>query len=188
MSDIFLTSDTHFFHDKPFIYEARGFKNVEEMNEKIIENWNAVVKDDDIIYHLGDVFLNAEPAQIFNLFKRLKGIKYLAFGNHDTKNRLSFFEENCFFKEINMGYRLKAGKKTLILSHCPQLVANKEDKKPVWSIHGHTHSFFKFSDVPNTYNVGIEAQGCKPVNIEDIILDIRNQKEIVEHLLNAEAV
>ena len=37
MSKIFLTSDSHFNHNKDFIYERRGFNSIEEMNEKIIE-------------------------------------------------------------------------------------------------------------------------------------------------------
>ena len=35
---IYFTSDWHFCHNKPFIYESRGFKSIEEMNEIIIEN------------------------------------------------------------------------------------------------------------------------------------------------------
>lgn len=55
---IYVTSDTHFCHNKPFIYEDRGFKNIEEMNDTIIENWNKLVKPDDTVIHLGDVMLN----------------------------------------------------------------------------------------------------------------------------------
>ena len=47
---IYFTSDWHFCHNKPFIYESRGFKSIEEMNEIIIENHNRVVKEEDIIY------------------------------------------------------------------------------------------------------------------------------------------
>ena len=32
MGKIFLTSDTHFNHNKDFVYAARGFKTIEEMN------------------------------------------------------------------------------------------------------------------------------------------------------------
>ena len=55
---IYFTSDWHFCHNKPFIYESRGFKSIEEMNEIIIENHNRVVKEEDIIYCLGDCMLN----------------------------------------------------------------------------------------------------------------------------------
>lgn len=89
--NIWITSDTHFFHDKDFIWKVRGFNSIEEMNEKIIQNWNSVIKDDDIVYHLGDVYLNAEYASIYKILKELKGQKYLAYGNHDTDARIEFF-------------------------------------------------------------------------------------------------
>ena len=47
MSKIWLTSDLHFGHDREFIWGPRGFKNVNEMNEAIIKNWNAVVAPED---------------------------------------------------------------------------------------------------------------------------------------------
>ena len=55
---IYFTSDWHFFHNKFFIYEPRGFSSVEEMNEAIIKNHNKVVKEEDTIYCLGDCMLN----------------------------------------------------------------------------------------------------------------------------------
>ena len=52
---IWFTSDTHFFHNKNFVYEPRGFTSVEEMNEEIVKRWNEKVGPNDIIYLLGDI-------------------------------------------------------------------------------------------------------------------------------------
>ena len=52
---IYFTSDCHFSHDKEFLWGPRGFKNQWEMNEKIIENWNAIIQPDDDVYILGDI-------------------------------------------------------------------------------------------------------------------------------------
>ena len=57
MSKIFLTSDTHFGHDRDFIWKPRGFSNVHEMNEEIVRRWNSLVTEEDIVYHLGDIML-----------------------------------------------------------------------------------------------------------------------------------
>ena len=37
---IFLTSDMHFGHNREFIWKARGYSSIEEMNDTIINNWN----------------------------------------------------------------------------------------------------------------------------------------------------
>ena len=54
---IYLTSDTHFCHDREYIYQARGFSSIEEHDENIVKNWNSVVNPDDEVYLLGDVVL-----------------------------------------------------------------------------------------------------------------------------------
>lgn len=175
MSNIYLTSDSHFFHSKSFIYEARGYNSIEEMNESFVDKWNSIVKDDDIVYHLGDVFLNAEIEEGIALLKRLKGQKHLIIGNHDTTNRISAFLKEGIFEDANYGGLLKMGKKTFNLSHYPQLVSNGTDKKPIYSLHGHTHQTSAFSDIPNAYNVGVDAHDGFPVSIESIVKTIKGE-------------
>ena len=51
---IYLSGDLHFNHSNIIKYCNRPFKNVEEMNRVIIDNWNALIKFDDTVYHLGD--------------------------------------------------------------------------------------------------------------------------------------
>ena len=40
MGRIFVTSDLHFGHDRGFLYEPRGFSNIEDHDEAVIANWN----------------------------------------------------------------------------------------------------------------------------------------------------
>ena len=54
---IWLISDTHFGHDKKFIYGPRGFKSVQDADSTIIRNWNDAIGKDDDVYMLGDFFL-----------------------------------------------------------------------------------------------------------------------------------
>ena len=52
---IYFIADTHFNHENIIKYCDRPLSNAKEMNEYIIQKWNSVVNEDDIVYHLGDV-------------------------------------------------------------------------------------------------------------------------------------
>ena len=47
---IYLSSDLHFGHDRGFIYEPRGFSNIQEHDEAIIERFNSIVQPEDDLY------------------------------------------------------------------------------------------------------------------------------------------
>jgi calcineurin-like phosphoesterase family protein len=177
MSNIFVTSDWHFNHNKPFIWETRGFNSIEEMNEKIIENYNKIVKDDDIVYVLGDCMLG-ELESGLQLISRLKGKKYLAYGNHCTDNRLTAFKEEGVFEDIQMGYRIKFKKTLFIATHYPTIVANGNENKTL-NLYGHTHqktNFYQDNSGIRTYmyHVGVDSHNNTPVNLENIIFEIKN--------------
>lgn len=173
---IWLTSDLHFNHDKPFVWEPRGFQSVEEMNKAIIKNFNKVVDPNDTVYILGDCMLGQDHSNGINLLYQLNGIKYIAYGNHDTDTRIDRYINSKLFMDVTLGYRLKYKGITFILSHYPQLVANQGKEQPIWSIHGHTHSKDKFSDVYHAYNVNLDAHDCTPVSLDQIIEDIKEFK------------
>jgi calcineurin-like phosphoesterase family protein len=83
---VFFVADTHFFHDKIIELCHRPFNNSKEMNEALINNWNAVVSHDDTVYHLGDFALGGSQVGLKVVFDRLNGNKFLARGNHDRQN------------------------------------------------------------------------------------------------------
>lgn len=79
---IFYIADTHFGHESILKLCKRPFSTVEEMNEAIVENWNARVKGNDKVYILGDMFYKATGVK--DILTRLKGKKHLILGNHDA--------------------------------------------------------------------------------------------------------
>ena len=89
---IYFISDTHFNHDREFVYGPRGFKSIEEMNETLIKNWNETVTPDDQIYVLGDFFLGTDEEFIRHTLWRLNGQIYLIYGNHDTPAKIKLYE------------------------------------------------------------------------------------------------
>lgn len=60
MGQIWVTSDWHLNHNKEFIYKARGFETVSDMNKAIMQNHNQSVAMDDHIYVLGDCCLGQD--------------------------------------------------------------------------------------------------------------------------------
>ena len=81
---IFFTSDTHFGHTNIMKYCKRPFETVEEMDQTIIDNWNSVVRPEDIVFHLGD-FGFCGSLRLREIVDQLNGKIYLITGNHDRK-------------------------------------------------------------------------------------------------------
>lgn len=82
---IYFISDTHFNHSNIIEYCNRPFNDIKEMNDTLINNWNSVVKKDDIVYHLGD-FALADEEKLKELYSKLNGTIILIRGNHDGKS------------------------------------------------------------------------------------------------------
>ena len=178
MNEIWLTSDTHFGHDKDFVWNARGFENIEQHNQEIIKRWNEVVKKDDIVYHLGDVMLGDLEAGI-ECLKQLNGQIKIVLGNHDTKNRVKAYKELDNVEVLGYTTILKYKKYHFYLSHYPTLTDNMDEDKPlkarVLNLYGHTHQTTKFLDEQLNYHVGIDTHG-RPIKLDNIIEEIKERK------------
>lgn len=177
MSKIWMTSDLHFGHDREFIWGPRGFKNVQEMNEAIVKNWNAVVAPEDKVYVLGDLMLGDNEAGI-KMIKQLKGTIHVILGNHDTKTRAEMYKECPNVADVQHATVIKFKGYTFYLSHYPTMTSNHDENKPLKaqtiSLCGHSHYTNKFEDMGKgiIYHVEMEAHNCKPILIEEIIKDI----------------
>lgn len=184
--EIWLTSDTHFGHQCSFLYEPRGFTTVEEMNEKIIENWNSTVKPNDMVIHLGDTMLNDNEEGI-KCFKRLNGQISLIWGNHDSDARKELLSALPNVIVLGYAYVIKHGKFSLYLSHYPSLTANYDDRglsRHVINLHGHSHqqANFLYPNNPFMYHVGVDSHNCTPVHIDEVMTDIRQRWQDLQTL------
>ena len=186
MSEIFFTSDLHLNHDKPFLYEPRGFTNVKEMNEAIIENWNSVVKPGDIVYNLGDSLMG-DKAEGIELYKKLNGTSFMIWGNHCSDNKKNLLAEHCHIVGGWYAWLIKYGKLSIYMSHYPTLTSNYDQKhfsQHVLSLHGHTHQRTNWLDPKNPflYHVGLDSHNNTPVHIDEVITDIRQRWEEIGRL------
>lgn len=177
---IYLTSDTHFNHNRGFIYEPRGFKTIEEMNEAILARWNAVVKPDDEIYHLGDVMLGDNEVGM-NYLKQLNGKIHIVVGNHDTDTRIALYKEAPNVVEIAQAIKIKYKGYHFYMSHYPSFTGSlqQEDlKKTTCNLFGHTHQFTNFyQNIPFMYHVGMDSHNCTPITIDKVIDDMKEEVE-----------
>ena len=186
MSKIFFTSDTHFNHDREFVYSPRGFKTIQEMNGTLVKNWNETVGNDDDIYVLGDFFLGTDFNYIQEVLNKLNGRIHLVTGNHDTPSKITEYTSWNNIVEIADALRIRYKKREFFLCHYPVLTASLEQdpNKAVINLFGHTHSKDKFyEDRLYMYNVAVDANDNKPVEIEEILTAFNNKvKECISTL------
>lgn len=182
MSKIFVTSDLHFNHNREFIYGARGFISVEEMNEAIVYRWNMTVSPEDDVYILGDLCLGGAGMNNENqkLLERLNGRLHIILGNHDTPSRIEMYrfcknvtEEPKYADMLHYrGYHF-------YMSHFPTMTANLEKeslKQCTINLYGHTHQKDNFyQGIPFMYHVGMDSHNCYPVLLDDTIEEMKQE-------------
>ena len=77
----YFVSDTHFGHKNIIRMDRRPWETVDEMDNALIANWRRTVKDQDTVYHLGDVALGLAP---LGYLLQLTGQIRIIPGNHDA--------------------------------------------------------------------------------------------------------
>jgi calcineurin-like phosphoesterase family protein len=165
--NIFVISDTHLGHRNMYTFmESDGFpvrKNsdnsvrvMEETDELMVENWNKIVRPNDIVYHLGDVYFGQGHVNLY----RLNGRKRLILGNHDNGKD----EKLLFVFEKIMVWRTFPEWK-LVLSHIPLHDSTLEGKVN-FNLHGHIHR--KPNVSPKHLNCSVEMMDYSPKSIEDL--------------------
>lgn len=180
MSNIYLCSDTHFCHDREFVWKERGFNSVQEMNEEIVRRWNEVVKPDDIVYHLGDIMLN-NTEEGMKYLTQLNGEIHIIRGNHDSPKRIEAYQTLPNVVYEGAAAYLKYKKFNFFLCHYPTFTGNLETRhlyENVCCIYGHTHQKTNFyNDIPWMYHCGMDSHGCRPVLIDDAIAEMKAKVE-----------
>ena len=183
---IYVTSDTHFNHINILKYEptSRPFASLIEMNEAIIENWNAVVKPEDTVIHCGDFFMGRLD-EIEPIIKRLNGNIILVRGNHDTKSRLDLYKELGI--EIHDIYYLPYKGRYFIFCHFP--IASPEfinmvrkDNSEVIICYGHIHSNATPGYIDGTYHVGVDTNNLTPISLQQVWEDSWPEEIMTEEI------
>lgn len=169
MTNTFFTSDTHFFHDNVIKFCNRPYRDSEEMNYKLILNWNSVVTPADHVWHLGDISFGTVE-QTENILYQLNGIKHLIVGNHDRKGRCQKLDWNKHFVSVHDYYRLKVkegiSEYKFVLCHFPFSSWERE----YYNLHGHWHSTpGDYHSKWKQHDVGVDMNNYTPIKMIDAV-------------------
>jgi len=170
MVDRWVISDTHFGHKNILTFNhdgkpVREFSSVEEMDEIIVQNWNKVVKQDDIVYHLGDVVIGSgDNINHLSIIDRCNGLKVLVKGNHDLLDDSVYLRHfaNVFAMIIPKNKKMSR----MIMSHFP-IHESCVDRFKI-NLHGHIHSASLNDNRYINCCVDYPGNDYSPLNLEAI--------------------
>jgi calcineurin-like phosphoesterase family protein len=170
----YFTSDFHWYHTNILSYNPnRNCFSIEEMNNKIINNINDLVKENDELWVIGDLSMAIRPIEVLSSLIICKNL-FLISGNHDwcsathkksntpekLKYWINFYESHGWSVQSDQVYldATDDSGQVFLLCHLPYRdTDNKHDTyKKRYSdsypedtgtilLHGHTHSTEKIS-------------------------------------------
>lgn len=184
-----LTSDQHFGHRNVIAYCKRPFADLDEMHRELVARHNAVVRDDDIVWHLGDFSLDDRMVRKF--LPLLRGRHHLVPGNHDKCHPMHKRHEAAQRKYLRDGFRIVVERGVLPeqgfeMCHLPYAgddgdhgpEARYPEWRPKdigwWLLCGHVHEAWKARG--RMLNVGVDQWGFAPVNLETLC-ELRDEIE-----------
>lgn len=175
---VWFTSDHHFGHKNIIGYCNRLFKTVEEMDIKLVDNWNALIGPGDLVYHLGDFCLgNKDLADVY--FHQLNGsIKVLYNPWHHDGRWLRgnpWSKDGILVSYLSPLVSLKAKRPQeesvyIMLCHYP-LASWDRSHYGSLHLHGHCHGNLLNSseNLLVRVDVGVDVQNYCPVSLSSIL-------------------
>ena len=162
----YVIADTHFGHKGIMDWAGRP----DDYVEKIFTNIVRVVKEDDILIHLGDVAFGEEDYYHRLLRKAVKSKMWLVRGNHDKRGDGWYLDRGWDF--IGSSIVLRWYGERIVLSHKPVSV-----EESTYNVHGHFHNNAKSKWEPELVAVMKEGTHklikCEhtyaPQNLEKVI-------------------
>lgn len=171
MSEIFFTSDTHFYHDNIITFCERPFADVTEMNEALIRRWNEKVKRGDLVYHLGDFALKCSVQEANAVLDQLNGQIILIRGNHDSvaeqvKHRFAAIKDYDEIK-VNDEEAPHNGKRKIVLLHYAMRVWHSSHHG-AWHLYGHSHGTLPDDPQSLSFDVGVDCWNFTPLSYAEV--------------------
>lgn len=180
--ELFFTSDLHFGHRNVIRFCSRPWKDEKEMNKGLIDNWNSVVSNNDIVFILGDTFWFNDSHSIKRVISKLNGKDiYILPGNHDdfsSWHRVDDPRIHLCSDTVVLWLQFEGRKKIfeIWMNHYPLMTWPHREGGSI-QLFGHIHSQEGKNegvdqDLPlhkNQMDVGCDRWGWKPISIENIM-------------------
>ena len=158
---VFFTSDTHFGHAGARSLYRRPFKSVSAMDAAMLERWNATVRPEDEVWHIGDFALGVSETAMAELLGRLLGRKHLITGNNDSSATTGL----AGWASIRPYAEIELDGVGLVLCHYPFRTWRNMSRG--WlNLHGHSHG--RLTPLPRQTDVGVDAWDFRPVRLAEI--------------------
>ena len=138
--NIWFTSDFHLGHDRSFIYQKRGFTNIIDHDEFIIETCNALADKNDFIFHLGDfTFKSRKTCREYREAITCRNIVCIE-GNHDHDliKYLASVNQKPMKPMLDLQVKTATNNQCITLCHYPMMGWNKSHHGS-WNLCGHSH-------------------------------------------------
>ena len=179
-TNVFFTSDDHFQHKNIIKYCNRPFKTIQDMDSALVKNWNAIVGENDLVFHAGDFCFGSKSSWAY-LLDVLNGKKYLAAGNHDKNITPDKFidVQHRFNLRIKGDDEIKDGQR-ITIDHYPML-SWYQSHRGAWQLFGHVHGGLSNKRLdatkltPNQMDVGVDVHDFTPISYEEVKIIITKQ-------------
>ncbi len=166
---IFFTSDLHFGHVNIIRYSHRPFDHVQQMDDTLIANLNAVVGAEDTLYFLGDFCMGVERE---HWVERCRAYRerivcrniVLIWGNHDKRTDPGFTD---LFSAAYDLHEMVLGEQRLVLCHYPLRTWNQSHHGS-WHLHGHEHGQLAEDPQSLSFDVGVDCWNYRPLSWEQV--------------------
>jgi calcineurin-like phosphoesterase family protein len=178
---IYFSADLHLSHHNIISYADRPFKTALEMNNILIDNFNACVRQNDDVYILGDFSFSRDIEEIKDQINMLNGFKYLVLGNHDREiaKHISEFTKPGLFVKVVDNYVVKHNHEKIFCSHYSHRVWNGSHHS-VQHCFGHSHG--SLPPFGKSVDVGIDSpwvtgkKEYRPFSVDEITLFMQKQE------------
>ena len=190
---LFFTSDTHYSHANICSATtnwsvndgyARKFDSLEDMNQRLVDNINNMVGEDDILIHLGDwSFGGFDKIEEFRSQINCKNI-HLVLGNHDHHIERNKEGIQRLFSSVQQYLRLEVRrpinkatveKFTFVCMHYP-IASHHDMNQGVIHLHGHVHlpPHLRIGK-GKSLDVGVDGNGLEPISLDEVVKLMSNQ-------------